>query len=99
MDTEAETAFKEIKELLISLPVLRAPTHGGLFRLESDISHGGVGGTLFQKQGDKWVVIGYHTKRIPTSAKNFGVTESELTRLLVNKHGFMQLLHNHYLKY
>ena len=28
--------------------------------------------------------------------KNFGVTELELTGLLVNTHGFMQLLHNHY---
>ena len=51
---------------------------------------------MFQKQGDEWVVIGYHSKRLPTSAKNFGVTELELTGLLVNIHGFMQLLHNHY---
>ena len=28
---EAKTAFKEIKELLISPPVLRAPTPDGLF--------------------------------------------------------------------
>ena len=28
---EAEIAFKEIKELLISSPVLRAPTPDGLF--------------------------------------------------------------------
>ena len=51
---------------------------------------------MFQKQGDEWVVIGYHSKRLPTSVKNFGVTELELTGLLVNIHGFMQLLHNCY---
>ena len=51
---------------------------------------------MFQKQGDEWVVIGYHSKRLPASAKNFGVTDLELTGLLVNRHGFMQLLHNHY---
>ena len=55
-----------------------------------------MGGTLLQKQGDEWVVIGYHSKRLPKSAKNFGVTELELTRLLVNSHGFMQLLCNRY---
>ena len=55
-----------------------------------------IRGTLFQKQGDEWVVIGYHSKRLPASAKNFGVTELELTGLLVNIHSFMQLLHNHY---
>ena len=28
-----------------------------------------------KKQGDEWVVIGYHSKRLPKSAKNFSVTE------------------------
>ena len=44
------------------------------------------------------VVIGYHSKRLPASAKNFGVTELELTGLLVNIQGFMQLLCNQYFK-
>ena len=55
-----------------------------------------MGGTLLQKQGDEWVVIGYHSKRLPKSAKNFGITKLELTGLLVNIHGFMQLLCNRY---
>ena len=58
-------------------------------RLESDTMHEGVRGTLFQKQGGEWVVIGYHSKRLPASAKNFGGTELELTGLFVNIHGFM----------
>ena len=77
---EAERAFNDIKKLLINPPVLKAPTPDG----------------LLQKQGDEWVVIGYHSKRLPKSAKNFGVTELELTGLLVNIHGFMQLLCNRY---
>ena len=55
-----------------------------------------MGGTLLQKQGNEWVVIGYHSKRLLKSAKNFGITELELTGLLVNIHGFMQLLRNRY---
>ena len=55
-----------------------------------------MGGTLLQKQGDEWVVIGYHSKRLPKLAKNFSLTELELTGLLVNIHGFMQLLRNRY---
>ena len=55
-----------------------------------------MGGTLLQKQGDEWVFIGYHSKRLPKSAKNFGVTDLELTGLLVNIHSFMQLLCNRY---
>ena len=93
---ETERAFNDIKRLLINPPVLKATTPDSLFWLESDTSREGVGGTLLQKQGDEWVVIGYHSKRLPKSAKNFGVTELELTGLLVNIHSFMQLLHNRY---
>ena len=81
---------------MINPPVLKAPTPDGLFRLESDTFREGVGSTLLQKQGNEWVVIGYHSKRLPQSAKNFRVTELELTGLLVNIHGFMQLLRNRY---
>ena len=93
---EAKKAFNEIKKLLINPPVLKAPTPDGLFQLKSDTLREGMGGTLLQKQGDEWVVIGYHSQRLPKSAKNFRVTELELTGLLVNIHGFMQLLCNRY---
>ena len=96
MDRRTKKAFNEIKKLLISPPVLKAPTPDGLFRLESDTLREGMGGTLLQKQVDEWVVIGYHSKRLPKSAKNFGITELELTGLLVNIHGFMKLLCNRY---
>ena len=56
----------------------------------------GVGSTLLQKQGNEWVVIGYHSKRLPPSTKNFGVTELELTGLLVNIHSFMQLCNRYF---
>ena len=75
---------------------MKAPTPDGLFRLESDTLREGIGSTLLQEQGNKWVVIGYHSKRLPPSAKNFGVTKLELTGFLVNIHGFMQLLCNRY---
>ena len=93
---EAKKAFKEIKKLLINPPILKVLTPDRLFQLESNTSREGVGGTLLQKQGDEWVVIGYHSKRLLKSAKNFGVTELELTGLLVNIHGFMHLLRNRY---
>ena len=95
---EAEKAFNEIKMLLINPPVLKSPTPDRLFQLRSNTLREGVGGTLLQKQGDEWVVIGYHSKRLLKSAKNFGITELELTGLLVNIHGFMQLLCNRYLE-
>ena len=93
---EAEKAFNKIKKLLINPPVLKAPTPDGLFQLKSNTSREGMDGTLLQKQGDEWVVIGYHFKRLPKLAKNFGITELELTGILVNIHSFMQLLCNRY---
>ena len=93
---EAEKTFNDIKKLIVSPPVLKAPMPDSLFHLESDTSREGGGGTLLQKQGNEWVVISCHSKRLPQSAKNFGVTELELTGLLVNIHGFMQLLCNRY---
>ena len=68
---EAKKAFNEIKKLLINPPVLKAPTPDRLFRLESDTSREGVGGTLLQKQGDEWVVIGYHFQKTPEISKEF----------------------------
>ena len=81
---EAEKAFNEIKKLLVNPPVLKAPTPDGLFRLKSDTLRDGVGGTLLQKQGDEWVVIGYHSKRVDHKAIEYMIkskTESPTTRL------------------
>ena len=66
---EAKRAFNDIKKLLISPPVLKAPTPDGLFCLESNTSREGMGDTLLQKQGHEWVVIGYHSKRLPNQLR------------------------------
>ena len=42
--------------------------------------------------GSHWLSF----QKTAKSAKNFGITELELTGLLVNIHGFMQLLCNRY---
>ena len=97
---EAQDAFDKIKELLLSPPILHMPTSTGLLRLESDTSRQGVGGTLFQWQRvnekDQWVIVGFHSKKLPEAVKNYGVTELELTGLIVNIHGFSQLLRHRY---
>ena len=69
---EAERAFNDIKKLLISPSVLKAPTPDGLFHLESDTSREGMGGTLLQKQGDEWVFIGYHSESARFFFSQFG---------------------------
>ena len=68
----------------------------GFFRLESDTSRTAARATLYQWQNNEWVLVGYHSKRLPDAVCNYGVTELELTGLLANIHGFEQKLNNNY---
>ena len=68
----------------------------GFFRLESDTSRTAAGATLYQWQNNEWVLVGYHSKRLPDAVRNYRVTELELTGLLANIHGFEQKLNNNY---
>ena len=91
-----QKAFEEIKQLLVKPPVLRMVSGNRFFRLESDTSRTAVGATLYQWQNHEWVLVGYHSKRLPDAVHNYGVTELELTGLLANIHGFEQKLNNNY---
>ena len=91
-----QKAFEEIKQLLIKPSVLRMVSRDGIFRLESDTSRTAAGGTLYQWQDNQWVLVGYHSKKLPAPVQNDSVTELELTGLLANIHGFEQKLCNNY---
>ena len=73
-----QKAFEEIKQLLVKPPVLRMVSGNGFFRLESETS----------RTNNEWVLVGYHSKRLPDVVRNYGVTELELTGLLANIPGF-----------
>ena len=66
------------------------------FHLKSDTSRTATGGMLYQWQDNQWVLVGYHSKKLPEPVQNYGVTELELTGLLANIHGFEQKLRNNY---
>ena len=91
-----QKAFEEIKQLLVKPPILRMVSGNGFFRLESDTSRTATGATLYQWQNNEWVLVGYHSKRLPDAVRNYGVTELELTGLFANIHGFEQKLNNNY---
>ena len=91
-----QKAFEEIKQLLVKPPVLRMVSGDGIFCLESDTSRTAAGGTLYQWQDNQWVLVGYHSKKLPPPVQNYGVTKLELTGLLANIHGFEQKLRNNY---
>ena len=93
---ECQKSFDIIKEALQRPPVLRMPSGTGIFRLESDTSREAAGGTLYQWQDEQWVLIGYHSKRLPDAVRNYGVCELELTGLVCNIHGFEHLVKDNY---
>ena len=90
---ECQTAFGAIKQQLANPPTLRMLTADGLLRLESDTSIYAAGGVLYQKQDDEWVLLGFHSKRMPPEVAKYGITELELAGLVVNVHGFKHLLY------
>ena len=66
--------------------------------MESNTSGTAARGTLYQWQDNQWVLVGYHSKKLPPPVQNYGVTELKLTGLLANIHGFEQKLWNNYFK-
>ena len=62
---ESQKAFDTIKQCLQQPPVLRMPAGSGYFRLESNTSREAAGGALYRLQDNQWVLIRYHSKRLP----------------------------------
>ena len=93
---ECQTAFDDIKFLVSNPPILRMPDMTGTFRLMSDTSTLVAGAALYQYQGSAFYIVGYNSKKLPKSVKNYSVTELELFGLVVNIHAFKQLLTNVY---
>ena len=64
------------------------PTADGHFILYSDTSRTHAGSTLWQIQEGHPHVIGYASKTLPPAARNYSVTELEMTGLLMNIHAW-----------
>ena len=76
--------FEEIKEQMVSPPVLTLPTSTGRYILYSDTSKSHAGSALWQIQNGKPRLIGYGSKSLPKACANYGITELEMTGLMYN---------------
>ena len=90
--TEHQNAFEQIKEMLVSPPVLHAPRSRGRFVLYSDTSRYGTGSHLMQIIDGKERLVAYYSKRLPKSALNFSVTELELYGMWINITAYHNIL-------
>ena len=68
------------------------PDKVGKFQLYSDTSKYVTGGALYQIQNGKPKLIAYSSKRLPEAARNYSITELEMSGLAINIASFAHLL-------
>ena len=77
-DEGCERAFNQLKQDLVSAPILAYPQSEGLFILDTDASAHSVGGVLSQVQDGTERVIAYASKTLCHSRQRYCVTYREL---------------------
>lgn len=86
--SKAEDAFSEIKQALVSAPVLCQPDFSIPFTVASDASDFGLGGVLTQIIDGEERVIAYASRSLSRTERNYSVTEKECLALLFNLERF-----------
>ena len=79
---DCDIAFKSLKQMLLSAPVLGYPRTDSTFYLDTDASKNGIGVVLSQKQGGVECVIAYGSRALTKSERNYCVTRRELLALV-----------------
>ena len=75
---ECSRAFKELKKMLTSAPVLAYPDFKKDFALETDASVQGIGAVLSQRQDDQRLhPIAYASRALSPAEQRYGITELE----------------------
>ena len=80
---EQDRAFNELKQRLISAPILGMPRDEGTYYLDTDASNLGLGAVLSQEQDGHEVVLAYASRTLTRAEKNYDVTRQELFRPIV----------------
>lgn len=79
---EAETSFLNIKNSLVSAPILCSPDFSKPFTIQCDASDTALGGILTQINDGHERVIAYASRSLSRTERNYSVTERELLSLL-----------------
>lgn len=76
-NVNAENAFKQLKQMLVSDPILTCPDYSKPFIIQSDASDSGIGGILVQGEGEEERVIAYMSEKLSLAQKKYQTTEKE----------------------
>ncbi|KAG3110754.1 hypothetical protein PI124_g9003 [Phytophthora idaei] len=72
-----ESAFEQVKAVLMQNPLLIYPDFRLPFRLVTDASKVGLGACVMQDHGQGWQPVAYASKVNSTTEANYGITELE----------------------
>ena len=87
--------IEKIKKLLTKLPVLTLPNGTGRLILYSDTSKTHTGSSsLWQVQNGRPRLLSFASKSLPKAARNYSITELEMTGLKTNMEIWQQTLGN-----
>ena len=75
--THCQQAFRQLKDLLTSAPVLAYPDFSIKFLLHTDASREGLGAVLEQEEDGQKHLIAYASRTVSPTERNYGVTELE----------------------
>ena len=79
---EHQKAFKELKNKIISQPVLSLPKREGKFQVETDTLGYAIGGVLFQEQEGKWKLIAFLSRTMQLAERNYEIYDKELLAIV-----------------
>jgi len=90
---QCNSAFEELRQRLISSPILSFPTKDGQFILDTDASNHGIGAVLSQIQNKEEKVIVYFSKVFNKSERNYCVTRRKLLAIINSLKSFHYYLY------
>lgn len=79
---EADTAFRLLKERLVTAPVLASPDFSRPFIIQTDASDVGLGAVLLQTFDDGDKPIAFTSRTLTRQERNYSVTEKECLAVL-----------------
>ena len=92
MGEKEEAAFRKLKDLLTSTPILAMPTDDGTYYLDVDACDTGLGAVLIQDQNGAETVIAYASRTLSKPEKNYDVTKKELLAVVYGLKNYKQYL-------
>ena len=89
---EQQAAFEQLKLVLSTAPLVKAPLPEGLFTLDTDASDEGLGAALHQEQDRITVVIAYASRGLKKEERNYCTTRKELLAIVYGLKQFRSFL-------